>query len=60
VHEFDECDGVTEMIDRLEWQSPLGLLGRIVDRLLIERHMARYVTAKQQVLKVLAESEEAV
>lgn len=60
VHEFDECDGATEMIDRLEWQSPLGLLGRIADRLLIERHMARYVSAKQQALKVLAESGEAV
>ena len=60
VHEFDESDGVTEMIDTLEWQSSFGLLGRIADRLLVERHMTWYVTTKQQALKMLAESGEAV
>ena len=60
VHEFNETDGVTDMIDTLEWRSPLGVLGRIADRLLLERHMVWYITKKQQALKVVAESEKSV
>jgi ligand-binding SRPBCC domain-containing protein len=58
VHEFTERDGITEMIDTLEWQSPAAVLGKIADWLLIERHMEWYVTTKQQALKILAESAE--
>lgn len=59
-HEFTERDGITVMTDRLEWRSPAGPLGKIADWLLIERHMTWYLTTKQQALKVLAESSEAV
>ena len=57
VREFRERDGVTEMIDTLDWKPALGLLGRIVDRLFVERHMTWYVTTKQQAMKAIAERE---
>ena len=58
VHEFSEIDGATDMTDTIEWRSALGVLGRIADGLVLERHMVWYITKKQQALKVVAESEE--
>jgi ligand-binding SRPBCC domain-containing protein len=55
VHEFTARDGVTEMSDTLDWRAPVGLLGRVVDALLLERHLTWFVRTKQQALRVLAE-----
>lgn len=56
VHEFRECDGATEMIDTLEWESPLGVLGRIADAVLVERHLTWFLTNKQHALREMAEA----
>ncbi|HVT44190.1 MAG TPA: SRPBCC family protein [Thermoanaerobaculia bacterium] len=55
VHEFHSLDGGTLMRDVLEWRSPVGVLGRLADRLFIERHMRWFVTTKQGRLKAVAE-----
>jgi hypothetical protein len=51
VHIFEESAGTTTMIDILEWTAPLGPLGRLADRLFLERHMRWFVTTKQNALK---------
>jgi ligand-binding SRPBCC domain-containing protein len=56
VHEFHQRDDGTEMIDRLDWRSPLGVVGRVADWLMVERHMAWYLVTKQRALKEIAES----
>jgi ligand-binding SRPBCC domain-containing protein len=56
VHEFEESDGRTKMTDTLEWQAPLGILGRIADALFLERHMRWFVGSKQTALKGMLES----
>ncbi|MBK5259985.1 MAG: SRPBCC family protein [Thermoanaerobaculia bacterium] len=56
VHEFHAKAGGTLMRDELEWIAPLGILGRIADKLFLERHMRWFVTTKQQHLKKIAES----
>ena len=43
------------MRDTLTWRSPLGQLGVVADKLVIERHMRTYVARKQSLLKALAE-----
>jgi ligand-binding SRPBCC domain-containing protein len=55
VHQFEPSNGGTLMRDTLEWTSPLGILGRIADRVAIVRHMRWFVTTKQQALKEIAE-----
>jgi ligand-binding SRPBCC domain-containing protein len=59
VHEFKSCDGRTEMTDTLDWAAPFGPLGRIADRLFLQRHMTWFVATKQKT-KALAEGERAV
>lgn len=56
IHRFRESNGATEMTDELEFESPLGWIGKMVDRLLLERYMRRFIGQKSQDLKRLAES----
>ena len=42
-HVFDEVDGRTRMLDRIEFASPVGPVGRIVDRLVLEQYMTRLI-----------------
>ncbi|HKB81033.1 MAG TPA: SRPBCC family protein [Thermoanaerobaculia bacterium] len=55
VHEFQPRGKATLMRDVLTWEAPLGLLGRLADRLFLERHMEWFVRTKQQRLKQIAE-----
>lgn len=56
IHEFTPKDGGTLMRDTLEWTSPLGIIGRIVDTLLLERHLRDLVSKRNEKLKEIAES----
>ncbi len=43
------------MIDRFSYQSPYGLLGRIADRLFLEKYMRKFIINRAQELKRIAE-----
>jgi ligand-binding SRPBCC domain-containing protein len=47
VHEFEFTDGTTIMRDMLEWEAPLGILGRLADLLFLRRHMRWFVATKE-------------
>ena len=57
VHTFTTIDGGTLMRDRLEWTSPLGLLGVLADWLFLERYMRRFLIIRNRNLKAIAEAE---
>ncbi len=57
-HEFTEHPAGTLMRDRFEFESPLGVLGRIADRLFLTSYMRRFIVLRNEVLKQLAESGE--
>jgi len=46
------------MNDRFEFQSPLGVLGRIVDQVFLRAYMERFLIQRNSILKKLAESKE--
>lgn len=56
IHEFTPQDGGTLMRDTLEWTSPFGFIGRIVDTLLLEKHLRDLVSKRNEKLKKIAES----
>ncbi len=56
IHEFDPRPEGTLMRDTLIWTSPLGFLGTIVDKLLLESHLRDLVTKRNVKLKEIAES----
>ncbi len=57
-HEFIARPPGTLMVDRFEFESPFGLLGRMADRLFLFGYMRRFLVRRNQVLKALAESED--
>lgn len=55
VHEFVRVRSGTLMRDTLIWRSPFGILGRIVDKLVLEKHLRTLVTTRNKKLKEIAE-----
>ena len=47
-HLFEECDGVTLMTDTVEFASPVGPIGRMVDRLVLTGYMTRLLTHRNR------------
>jgi ligand-binding SRPBCC domain-containing protein len=56
THTFESRDGGTIMIDMAEYDSPLGLLGRIADRLFLEKNMTRLLLVRNAHIKQVAEA----
>lgn len=50
-HTFSERDGVTCMTDSVRFHSPAGLIGSVVDRLLLTPYMTRLLRARNSWLK---------
>lgn len=59
IHEFKPHDNGTLMRDTLIWESPFGILGWIVDKLLLEQHLQKLVKTRNAKLKAIAESQSA-
>ena len=55
IHEFTEIEGGTLMRDTLIWTSPFGILGSIVDKLVLERHLLNLVSTRNAQLTKIAE-----
>jgi len=56
-HEFKFIDGRTVMNDTFDFSSPMGFIGKIVDHLILEKYMTRFVIERNQTLKEFAESD---
>ena len=56
-HFFEAREGGTLMRDVFDFASPFGPIGWIVDRLFLGRYMRRFLVARAEVLRALAESE---
>ena len=55
IHEFSQQGDGTLMRDTLTWISPMGILGQLADKLLIERHLRTLVSRRNEMLKAIAE-----
>jgi ligand-binding SRPBCC domain-containing protein len=57
-HHFEVRDGATIMLDKFLFQSPLGPLGALADRILLKRYMRRFLVERASILRATAESKE--
>lgn len=55
-HRFEEKDGITLMRDRFEFESPLGMLGKIFNHLVLNKYLSSLIAHRNQFLKAHAES----
>lgn len=56
-HTFTEKNGVTTMIDFLQYETPLGILGKFFDHYFLEKHLRNFLLERNIVLKNLAENQ---
>jgi len=55
THEFFEHGTGTIMKDRFSYISPFGLIGKIADKLFLERYMRNFIVMRANELKKIAE-----
>ncbi len=55
-HLFEESPNGTMMTDLFEFQSPFGLLGRLIDNIFLESYMRRLLIKRNNLIKASAES----
>lgn len=56
-HRFESSKGVTTMIDEVWFRSPFGILGGVVDAVLLKRYMTRLLNDRAQAIKSEAETQ---
>lgn len=61
VHRFEprEGGGSTLMLDEVDFASPFGILGLLVDALVLKNYMTRFLVRHNEYLKRIAESQPA-
>ena len=47
----------TQLIDVFEYKSPMGILGKLADKLFLKSYMKRFILERNQVIKTTAESD---
>jgi ligand-binding SRPBCC domain-containing protein len=57
-HSFDEARETTVITDEVRFRSPLGVVGRLSDSLIVARHLRRFLTGRNSIIKAIAESED--
>lgn len=56
-HYFEEVDGYVIMKDIFNFQSPFGLIGKIVDKLIPTKYLKKLLIERNNVIKDYAETE---
>ena len=56
-HYFEECEGMTIMTDHFQFSSPYGVIGKIVDVLVLKSYLRRFLIVRNSVIQEYAESE---
>lgn len=55
THQFEETPQGTLMTDIFDYQSPLGILGKVADVLFLKRYMSKFLIKRNEVIKLYAE-----
>ncbi|MGE4513670.1 MAG: cell division protein [Chryseobacterium sp.] len=55
-HIFEQKENCTVMIDIFEFESPLGMIGRIFNRLFLEKYMKNLLMERNRLIKATAEN----
>ncbi|TDX86959.1 SRPBCC family protein [Epilithonimonas xixisoli] len=55
-HIFKEKEGKTLMIDIFEFESPLGIIGKIVNQIFLKNYLKKFILERKRMIKEIAES----
>lgn len=55
LHLFKEVDGKTKMTDEIQFEAPFGLLGLLVERLVLKSYLTKFILKRNVLIKSVAE-----
>lgn len=55
-HTFVSQNGITVMIDFLQYETPFGIFGKLFDHLVLQKHLTDFLLKRNEILKDLAEN----
>lgn len=55
-HSFIDGNGFVMMIDKIQYQTPYGIFGKLFDVLLLKKHLTNFISERNKILKELAEN----
>lgn len=55
-HKFEQHGGQVIMTDVFEFESPLGLLGRVFNKIILTRYMTKFLKERNKIIKEYAET----
>jgi ligand-binding SRPBCC domain-containing protein len=56
-HRFQEQEGATVMRDEIRFSAPFGVLGLMVERMVLRNYLTRFLLERNKFVKQVAESE---
>ena len=56
-HHFENLNGGTLMTDFFDYKSPLGILGKLADKIFLEKYMIDLLSERNRIVKEFAESD---
>lgn len=54
-HFFEEVNGLTIMTDKLQYEVPFGITGKLFDILFLQKHLTHFLLQRNKVLKTISE-----
>jgi ligand-binding SRPBCC domain-containing protein len=54
-HHFERRNGKTLMTDKFYYEVPLGVLGKIFDKMILRRYMVNFLVTRNRVMKTIVE-----
>lgn len=55
-HFFEEKNGVTIMTDKLQYETPFGIFGKLFDTLFLKNHLIHFLLERNKLLKEVSEN----
>ncbi|MGE6353769.1 SRPBCC family protein [Flavobacterium sp. NPDC079362] len=56
-HFFEEENGLTTMKDKLQYETPFGIFGKVFDVLFLKRHLTKFLLERNKILKEVSEKQ---
>jgi ligand-binding SRPBCC domain-containing protein len=57
-HFFEQKENYVEVTDVLEYETPFGIFGQLFDRLLLKKHLRKFIIHRNEILKNLSEKQQ--
>lgn len=57
-HSFIDGNGFVMMIDKIQYQTPYGIFGKLFDVLTLKKHLTNFILERNTILKELAENQQ--